>query len=188
MTTIYCSNKLKDYFGKHVEFTTDDTEPCAIGDWNAHIFPAGGIKFIVFVNNKSLIHFYIQIEKKAELKFIEPMFLEQYFKVMFLNEIAKEDYEIKSFTNTIAPIRFKKTNNDRRTAGVINHYIENFLYYFNSPDRAFNSDTLAEFNYISNDYYMKEKDSSRHFYILERMKELFDESLKNTPQNIYNYH
>lgn len=188
MTTIYCSNKLKEYFGKHVEFTTDDTEPCAIGDWNAHIFPAGGIKFIVFVNNKSLIHFYVPIEKKAELKFIEPMFLEQYFKVMFLNGIVKEDFEIKSFTNTIAPIRFKKTNNDRRTAGVINHYIDQFHYYFNIRDIDFNSDTLAEYNHISNDFIMREKDSSKFFNLLERMKELFDESLKNTPQNIYNFH
>ncbi|MBL7889421.1 MAG: hypothetical protein JNL24_07715 [Bacteroidia bacterium] len=128
MTTIYCSNKLKDFIGPTNLKSYDNLTPNKLGDWNAHIFVYGRRKNLILINNISYYTLIFPNIKKADFKNFEDLFIKRLSdQLLFDNIIEIEHAPI--LKQRLLPVKLTTTNNDRKALGTMNEYIFSFRLY-----------------------------------------------------------
>ena len=143
MTTIYCSNKLKEFIGKTKDITESNTSENLIGNWNGHLFYMNRKKYLIFVNNKSYYAIVIANVKKADLKDFDTLFLNRLMEQLVYDKTI-ENSSVLILLQKLMPFQFSKTNNDKKTLGTINAFI--FQVKCNYDIEFWRGESLVEIN------------------------------------------
>ncbi|MCZ7557561.1 MAG: hypothetical protein M5R41_14280 [Bacteroidia bacterium] len=122
MTTIFCSHKLSAFLGSERFTPVETAEPSPLGDWNAHTFHIGRSRILVFVNNRTLYCVFMHDVKKADLRDIETAFLRRMMEQLFYEHIVRPAEAMK-IDRMMRPIVLARSNNDKRTIGVMNEFV-----------------------------------------------------------------
>jgi len=125
MLNIYCTKKLQNFIGNVETELPTDTVQRSLWDWNAHLFFVDRKKCLVFVNNLTAYSIFITDILKKDLQNIDQLFRYR------LNEQLQHDKVISKHESLelifqFTGLKFYKTNNDRKTIGRINDFVEMF--------------------------------------------------------------
>jgi hypothetical protein len=140
MTTIYCSNKLRDLVDQTNLSTVDSSTPNKLGDWNGHIFFCDRRKHLILINNISYYSLIFPDIKKADFKDFESLFISRLTDQLLFDHVI-ELSDVLIIMQRLLPIRLARTNNDRKALGTINEYIFSFrahTEFFEWNDRDIN--------------------------------------------------
>ncbi len=123
---IYCSNKPEKFLGQinpgFLEITSS-----FLGDWNGHLFTIDRKKCLMFMNNKTCYSVILTNVYKRDLKDFGQLFTERLIRQLDHDLGINEAREIK-LRQQVGSIIFRKSNNDRKIIGTINHHIENLKF------------------------------------------------------------
>jgi hypothetical protein len=147
MTTIFCSHTLSAFLGSERFTLVESPEPSPLGDWNAHTFHINRSRTLVFVNNRTYYCVFMQNVKKADLRDIETAFLRRLMEQLFYERIVKPA-EATKIDRMMRPIALARTNNDRRTIGVMNEFVA--MHEAQLSSEYDSRTTLVELNKIAN--------------------------------------
>jgi len=148
MTTIYCSNKLKDFIGSTRLTSVDNSTENPFGDWNSHLFYFDRHKHLIFVNNKSFYSVIIEDIKKADLKNFDKLFLNRLTDQLVYDKVIDISDALITIQK-ILPFRLTNTNNDKKTIGTMNEFI--FAYKCSRDHPHWFDKPLIEINRSVND-------------------------------------
>jgi len=132
MTTIYCTNKLKDFIGSTRLIPVDSSVQSPFGDWNGHVFLYDRHKHLIFVNNKSFYSIIIEDIKKADLKNIETIFLNRLIEQLVFDKVINHSDTLVVLQRFL-PVRLTNTNNDKKTIGALNDFVYQYQCNCDSP-------------------------------------------------------
>lgn len=125
MTTIYCSNKLKDFVGQTNLTTVDFLTENKFGDWNGHLIIYERKKHLILINNKTYYSVIIPDLKKVDIADLDSFFIERLIdQLIYDSVIEKTDTLI--IMQRLLPVRLAKTNNDKKAIGTLNEFIYQF--------------------------------------------------------------
>jgi hypothetical protein len=127
MTTIYCTNKLKELFGAS-HFKDVASSENKFGGWNGHLFYFDGKKCLIFVNNKSYYAVFLADIKKADLKDFTTLFLNRLTEQLVYDKVIDRSETLTTIQKFL-PASLSKTNNDRKALGTINEFIFYFKFF-----------------------------------------------------------
>ena len=148
MTTIYCSNKLKDFIGSTRLTSVDSSTQNPFGDWNAHLFYFDRHKHLIFVNNKSFYSIIIEDIKKADLKNFDKLFLNRLTDQLVFDKVIDISDALITIQKLL-PLRLSNTNNDKKTIGTMNEFI--FAFKCNRDSPHWFDKPIIEINHSVND-------------------------------------
>jgi len=125
MTKIFCTNKLKDFFGTVEQNLPTEQVSSEFGDWNGHLFWVDKRKCLIFMNNKTNYSIFLSDILKKDLRNFPNIFRQRLIEQLTNDKII--DQNDISFANEICgELALYKTNNDRRILGTINDFIHHF--------------------------------------------------------------
>lgn len=178
MTTIYCTNKLKEFFGLKKFPIADNSSENFIGNWNGHLFYLNRRKFLIFVNNKSYYSIIIADIKKSDLKNCDMLFLNRLTEQL-VYDTSIENSDILIILQKLIPLQFSKTNNDKKTLGTINEFI--FQFKCNYDSVFWKGQSLMEINKLINGSLTGAgKNKNRDYGVpIEDMRELINDNSDN---------
>jgi hypothetical protein len=148
MTTIYCSNKLKEFIGPSSLSSEGSVTQNPLGDWNAHLYYFNRQKHLIFVNNLSYYSIIIENIKKAELKNFDKLFINRLTDQLVFDKVIDISDSLLTIQKLL-PLQLSSTNNDKKTIGTMNEFILSYKSiresnnWFNKP--------LIEINHAVND-------------------------------------
>ncbi len=148
MTTIYCSNKLKEFIGPSSLSAAGSDTQNPFGDWNAHLFYFNRHKHLIFVNNLSYYSIIIENIKKAELKNFDKLFINRLTDQLVFDKVI-DISDVLITIQKLLPLQLSSTNNDKKTIGTMNEFILSYkcirdsYNWFDKP--------LIEVNHAVND-------------------------------------
>ncbi len=120
MTTIYCSNKLKDFLGS--SGFSNAGPASALGDWNAHLFHFARRKHLIFVNNITRYCVIAEDVLKPQLKDLDAFFTSTLAAQLSHDGIIGPT-DAPAIAERILPLVLSPPNNDRSVLGNINEFI-----------------------------------------------------------------
>lgn len=121
MPTIFCTTKLAGLF-KTSDFSVPESDPSLLGDWNGHLFSIDRRKCLIFVNNKSFFCIFISDVVKKDLKDFSQFFLSRFIQQLNY-EFKITNGDLARLENDFGRVTLAKTNNDKKTLGVINDLV-----------------------------------------------------------------
>jgi hypothetical protein len=140
MTTIYCSEKLANFFGKVGSLPTEKKNP-KYGDWNGHLFYAGGKKCLIFINNKTAYTILmVNIRKHDILNF--PSLFKETFIQQLDNDLTLTERQEIDIRRELVEFDICRTNNDKKIIGTINHHLEAIKLDFDRLESLETIDTV----------------------------------------------
>ncbi|MDF2437059.1 MAG: hypothetical protein K0Q95_1435 [Bacteroidota bacterium] len=125
MTTIYCSNKLKDFVGQTNLTTVDSSTENKFGDWNGHLIIYDREKYLMFINNKTYYVVILPRIKKADLSKFDSIFIDRLIEQLTFDSVI-ERTDALILMQRLLPVRLARTNNDRKAIGTLNEFIYQF--------------------------------------------------------------
>ena len=95
---------------------TDDIniENVDIENWHSNILTFGDIDTILITNDKTLFSLFIVIQDESEFKFIDEIFKESFFKILF--DLGFPQKQVEIILESLENINYSKTSNRRVTA------------------------------------------------------------------------
>lgn len=130
MTTVFCSNKLKES-GVILNVSTANDNLTGPG-WNAHLFGFSKKKHLIFVHNRSYYCVVIDNIKKDNILNIGNLFTYRLVEQWIADKIIDE-LEGLIHLQKLLPVKLYKTNNDKITIGAINALIDSYTAALNQP-------------------------------------------------------
>lgn len=144
MPRIYCTKKLESFIGNADQDLPSDMIYRSLQDWNAHLFFADRKKCLVFVNNRTAYSLFLADILKKDLKNIDLLFHRRLFEQLKHDNILNTDEAFKSIFPP-EELKFYKTNNDRKTIGRINDFVNMFkVHLFYKYDKFENMNIIYE--------------------------------------------
>ena len=125
MFNIYCTNKLATLV--RVQPITKNVDK-PVDEWNAHVFPIGGKKCILFTDKESLYSVLLVDILKKDLKDVGTLFYNAFVQQLLYDNLIKSESlsEIQSRYNYV---ELYATDNDRKTIGIMNSLILDLKSY-----------------------------------------------------------
>ncbi|HPS72269.1 MAG TPA: hypothetical protein PLM70_08445 [Bacteroidales bacterium] len=148
MTTIYCTNKLKDFIGSTHLIEVDSSTQNPYGDWNGHLFFYDKRKHLIFVNNKSFYSIIIEDIKKADIKKMDSLFFNRLTEQLVFDKVI-DISDTLLILQKLLPFRLASTNNDKKTIGTLNEFV--FQYKCNRDSQYWFDKPLIKINSSIND-------------------------------------
>lgn len=172
--TVYCSKKLESFLGE-IPSTSEQPERSVFGDWNGHLFTVDRKRCLLFMNSKTCYSVMMKNVYKKDLKDFGQVFKERLIRQLDYDVRINEKQEV-IVRKELANIVLRKSNNNKKIIGTMNHHIEN-LKYNNYQGGIDNWDEI-EVTSILNDYLMTTKiaantgTNGNYFIPVELMREL----------------
>ena len=148
MTTIFCSNKLKDFLGKDFFISADNKPGNIYGDWNAHLFTIARHRYLILINNKAYYSVIFENIKKADFKDFNTLFLQRLTEQLIFDK-AIHPHNIHLLIQKYSSPTFSKTNNDKKSIGTMNDFIYNYRWA-NEDELSANRSLLERNHSINN--------------------------------------
>jgi hypothetical protein len=170
---LYCSKKLETFMG-HIKMASPTNESSALGDWNGHLFAIDRKKWLIFMNNKTCYSVILKNVLKKEVRDFGLVFKERLIRQLDHDLKITERQEIRLRTD-LADVVLRKSNNDKKIIGTINHHVDNLKYNYYQAGRE-NWDEVriaANLNdYLVGTKIAVDRRSQDYFRPIELMKEL----------------
>lgn len=128
MTTLYCSNKLREFIGEKNFESTALLVKNPFGDWNAHLFNFDRKRHLIIINNKSYYAVVIHDIKKSQLKTLPTLFLDRLIEQLAFDQVISRQ-EIPIVCQKYTSLRLERTNNDRKALGTINDFLFHYTHH-----------------------------------------------------------
>jgi hypothetical protein len=173
MTTIFCSNKLKQLLGPTVSENKTNLQKSPIGDWNGHLFSIDKRKCLAFVNNQTYYSIFFADILKRDLTDFHKLFTTKLINQLIYDNIIG-DSEVTLIKKCCSQITLLKTNNDKKTIGIMNDLIYQFkVHRFYKYPELNQMDVCKENSLINESITKPNNYSSKNFSIPKKaMKEL----------------
>jgi len=126
MPVLKCTQKLIKALGKNADkiFSKPDNKPdtSVLGNWTAHLVRFARIRFVLFVNDKTLLTIFIHLvpKEKLILRFQQALFMELLRLKIPSNKATEETLKFLDFT--------LERNTDRSMASYINQVTFEYQY------------------------------------------------------------
>ena len=117
MTTIYCSNKLKEFIGPSSLASVGSVIQNPLGDWNAHLYYFNRHKHLIFVNNLSYYSIIIENIKKPELKNFDKLFINRLTDQLVFDKVIDISDALITIQKLL-PLQLYRTNNEKKLSGL----------------------------------------------------------------------
>lgn len=119
MLNVFCTHKLASIIDIVAETpTTAENEQ----QWNAHLVAIGGRKCICFTDKKTLYSILLVDVLKKDLKNIDMIFYSAFMQQIKDDGIYNPELE-RDYLEKFSSVRFFKTDNDRKTMGILREVI-----------------------------------------------------------------
>ncbi len=125
MLRIYCTKKLEKFIGNVDQELPSDIIHRSIFDWNAHLFFVERKKCIAFINNRTAYSVFLTDIKKKDLEVIDLYFYRRLINQFRHDKVINENESFEKLFPS-GNLKFYKTNNDRKTIGRINDFVDMF--------------------------------------------------------------
>ena len=144
MTRIFCTKKLHGLIGSVETTLESDNIIRSLSDWNSHLFFVDKRKCLIFVNNLTYYTIFITDILKKDLINIDKVFSSRLKEQLIHDKIINDSESIESLF-PVSKIQIYKTNNDRKTIGRINDFINMFkAHCFYKYEHLKNMDIVYE--------------------------------------------
>jgi hypothetical protein len=172
MTTIFCSHKLKQFYGVNNFTNLTPHVPSPFGDWNGHLFYINRKKHLIFVNNKTYYTVLIADVTKKDLSNFQQLFIERFIGQLIFDKVIKPADSLILLQKNL-PVHFASTNNDQKSLGIIRNQI---LAYSETDGIPYHMDkTIAERNHFLNDAPTSAGQKSwKYSFPIENMRRLYE--------------
>ncbi|HMQ76040.1 MAG TPA: hypothetical protein PKE21_08800 [Flavobacteriales bacterium] len=127
---IHCTAKLAKLLGVKAPNTVADAD-----GWNANLFPIAGRKCIILVHKATFFSLIKYDVVKADLKDF-PGFFRYLLREQLLLQWPMHTAAIDAWLGTLAPAVLSTSDNDKRTIGVMNRFVDEFTFklgWFRTP-------------------------------------------------------
>ena len=148
MTTIFCSNKLKDFVGQKQLTSVENFTENKFGDWNGHLFYCDRRKYLIFVNSKSYYSLIFADVKKINLKDFETFFLNRLIEQLIFDKVIDNSNTL-IVLQKLLPLKLTKTNNDKKALGTLNDFV--FQFKCNRESPYWSDKSIVQINNSIND-------------------------------------
>ena len=118
MTNIHVSNDLKKIISKYVKSDPIKTKNKHLGKWNANLFYKNRGKYLLIINAETKYSFIIPKVKIQELNNITELFCKTLYEQLRFENIPINNDILRHWVKNV---EFHKTDNDRKTIGVLNY-------------------------------------------------------------------
>jgi len=130
MTAIYCSRKLETFI--NTETIPEEINPYD-REWSAHLVAIGGRKCVCMVDKKTLYGILLIDVLKKDLPTISSTIYLSFIQQLKGDRIYNPELD-GVYSRMFSSVRFFKTDNDRKSMGILNGIIDNLKSYCNTRE------------------------------------------------------